>query len=362
MSPRRVLVVHPYGIGDLLFATPVLRALRLQPRVETVDLLLGSRTEAVVKTNPHVDKIFSIDKDRVHRQNFLQNYKELSELGRELAARKYDLLIDYSMRTEYAFFSQFFLGIKRRAGFAYKNRAMFHNIRVDLQNAFFEKPAADYYCDLAEAAGIPVEERHLEFYLEPRDREAADAVLRERFGGMPRSFITVGAGGGESWGKDARLRRWPLQAFCEFIQKLRAVKPFEGVVVVGSVKEKEIGDEIIKGLPFPALNLSGDLSFTTSAAVVEKSSCFIGNDGGLVHLATALRVPVIGVYGPVDPKVYGPYHAKNSLAVYKKNLECRPCYKKFRYNAACEKNECVQELTADEAMAFVRETRFEFAK
>ena len=59
MSMRRVLVVHPYGIGDLLFVTPVLRALRLLPAVERVDLLLGSRTESVVSSNPHADEILS---------------------------------------------------------------------------------------------------------------------------------------------------------------------------------------------------------------------------------------------------------------------------------------------------------------
>lgn len=358
LSPRRVLIVHPYGIGDLLFATPVFRALRLQPRVETVDLLLGSRTEAVVRNNPHIDKIFNIDKDLVHKQNLIKNWKDLSGLAAELTARKYDLLLDFSMRGEYAFCSKFFLGIRKRAGFAYKNRAFFHNIRVDLRNAFHEKHVVDYYCELAEKAGIPVEDRFLEFFLQPCDLEAADIVLKERFGRVPESFIAVSPGGGESWGKDARLKRWPARYFKEFIQKLRAVKPFEGIVVLGSAKEKEIGEEIIQGLPFPALNLAGDLSFTTSAAVLSRASRFVGNDGGLLHLAVALRVPVIGIYGPVAPEVYGPYHLKGAVAVYKKDLACRPCYQKFRYNAACEKNECVQELTADEAMSFVQAPAF----
>ena len=61
-SLRRVLIVQPYGIGDLLFLTPVFRALRLIPTVERVDLLLGSRTETVVRANPHVDNFYSIDK------------------------------------------------------------------------------------------------------------------------------------------------------------------------------------------------------------------------------------------------------------------------------------------------------------
>ena len=69
-SLRRVLIVQPYGIGDLLFLTPVLRALRVMPTVEKVDLLLGSRTESVVRANPHVDQIYSIDKDLFHRRSY----------------------------------------------------------------------------------------------------------------------------------------------------------------------------------------------------------------------------------------------------------------------------------------------------
>ncbi len=97
---RRVLIVQPYGIGDLLFLTPVLRALRLMPGVEIVDLLLGSRTDAVIRSNPHIDKIYSIDKDKVHRQSKLQNFKDLRSLGAELSSRHYDLLLDYSLRGE----------------------------------------------------------------------------------------------------------------------------------------------------------------------------------------------------------------------------------------------------------------------
>ena len=128
---RRVLIVHPYGIGDLLFVTPVMRALRLIPTVETVDLLLGSRTREVVESNPPVNDIFVVDKDRAHRQTWKENFCDQWELGRKLRAKHYDLILDYSLRREHAFFGRFFLGIPKCAGFAYKKRATFHNIRSD---------------------------------------------------------------------------------------------------------------------------------------------------------------------------------------------------------------------------------------
>ena len=230
-SLRRVLVVQPYGIGDLLFVTPVLRALRLLPSVEKVDLILGSRTDIVVKQNPHIDEIFSVDKDLFHRQGNSKTFSDVIALGKKLRANRYDLLLDYSMRGEYAFFGQFFLGVPKRAGFNYKRRGFFHTHRLAIPKGFHGRHVADYFCDLAERAGIRVEDRFLEFYLSDSDRLQAQQLLQEKFKRyqVPRSlvpqylvpsgekYIAVSAGGGESWGKDAHFKRWPPAFFAELI-------------------------------------------------------------------------------------------------------------------------------------------------
>ena len=89
--------------------------------------------------------------------------------------------------------------------------------------------------------------------------------------------------------------------------------------------------------------------------VLKKSALFIGNDGGLVHLAHALHVPLIAIYGPVPPEVYGPYPpSPDAVAVFKENLECRPCYYKFRYNSRCSTIACLKNLTPDEVMEKIR--------
>ncbi len=358
-APRRVLIVHPYGIGDLLFITPILRALRLMPSVEAVDLLLGSRTESVVRSNPHVDQIFSIDKDKFHSQKFLENFREMRDLGRELRRRRYDLLLDFSLRREYAFFAQFFLGIRRRAGFAYKNRGIFHNIQKPLPLGFTARHVVDEVCDLAEMAGIPVEDRFLEFYLGPQDREAADLILKERFVKPFPRYAVVSPGGGESWGKDAHFKRWPAASFADFLQLLSKEISLDGVIVLGSRGEKELAENLVEKSTSAAFSLAGEISLETSAALLEKAAVFVGNDGGLVHLASALNVPILAFYGPVDPKVYGPYAPRgHQMAIYKEDLECRPCYQKFRYKSDCENRTCLQNLTAEEAMRFLSKRKF----
>jgi lipopolysaccharide heptosyltransferase II len=349
-SFRRVLVVSPYGIGDMLFLTPVLRALRLVGSVEKVDLLTGSRTEQVIRPNPHVDEIFPVDKDLFHRQGFLKTAQDVFRLGKRLRRNRYDLLIDASMRDEYSFLAQFFLGIPVRAGFAYRRRGFFLTHRLPLPNGFEGRHVVDYYCQIAEDIGIPVRDRFLEFYLTDEARAEAACVVEEKR--IPfQKYAVVCLGGGESWGKDARLKHWSAGFFSELVRQLKKRLDFDGVILVGSQGEKYLAGEWAKTNKTPCADLVGEVSLSVAAALIEKSALFIGNDGGLVHLSHALRVPLIAFYGPVDPAVYGPYPPSlDAVAVYHKNLDCRPCYRNFRYRASCAGAECLQALSPGEVL------------
>ncbi|MEI7750718.1 MAG: glycosyltransferase family 9 protein [Candidatus Omnitrophota bacterium] len=379
---RRVLIVHPYGIGDLLFVTPVMRALRLIPTVETVDLLLGSRTREVVENNPHIDDIFVVDKDRAHRQSWLENLRDSWELGQKLRAKHYDLILDYSLRREHAFFGRFFLGVSRCAGFAYKKRATFHNIRYPLPEAFWKRHVVDFYCDLAEAAGIPVEDRFLEYYFpkptslieaevddkshsllkeskvngtSPGNRESEEDRCQDMLKLLPERFLAVAPGGGDSWGKEASFKRWPVKYFAELISKLQIERGIHGVAILGSRSERALCEELQAMIKPPSVVLAGETRLAQTARVLKKSALFVGNDGGLVHLARALHVPLMAFYGPVPPEVYGPYPvASDAIALFKQGLECRPCYYKFRYNKQCPTIACLKDLTPEEAMEMIK--------
>jgi lipopolysaccharide heptosyltransferase II len=342
---RRVLIVHPYGIGDLLFVTPVLRALRLIPTVEKVDLLLGSRTDIVVRHNPHVDEIFSIDKDKAHAQSSFSNLKEMLALGGKLRRNRYDLMLDYSLRREYAFWGQWVLNVPRRAGLDYRGRSLFHNIRLAIPDGFTGHHVTDDYCALAERAGIRVEDRFLEFYPQDNIRVQAEAFLKKE---KAKRVIVVAPGGGESWGKDAHFKRWLPQSFAELINKLSSLIHADKVLILGTQGEKDLAREMQQKLKMPSLDLTGETTLDFTAALIEKALLFMGNDGGLVHLAHALRTPLIALYGPVDPKVYGPYPSSDrALTVALADLPCRPCYHKFRYKSDCPDRACLQRLTPE---------------
>jgi ADP-heptose:LPS heptosyltransferase len=321
-------------------------------------MLLGSRTREVVENNPHVSDIFILDKDKLRRQSRAENFRDLWALGKKLREKKYDLLLDYSLRPENAFWYRFLLGIPKRAGFGYKRRAIFHNIRFPLPEGYWKQHVVDFYAGLAELAGIPVGDRFLEYYLPANEAELGKKVA-PKLGPLGNDFIAVSPGGGDSWGKEADFKRWPVKNFSEFIQKLRTKVPFKGVCILGSRSEVELCDALKNSLKMPSVVLAGETTLAETAVILKRSKLFLGNDGGLVHLSRALRVPLAAFYGPVPPEVYGPYPVCAKAAVVaKKDLECRPCYYRFRFKNDCPTIACLKELSADEALRQLEENRF----
>ncbi len=350
---RSVLVVEPYGIGDLLFVTPVLRALRLIPTIERVDMILGSRTEAVVRHNPHVDEIFSIDKDLFHQRKSIENVKEIVCLTQVLKTKKYDLLLDYSQRQEYGFWG-IVLGIPVRSGLSYKNRGIFLNRKVPIPNGFEKRHVVDFYAEVAEKAGVLVEDRFLEFYLSDQEKEFSAKLMEKHQ--LQEPFIAVAPGGGESWGKDAHFKQWPAREMAQFLETLSRERKINALVLMGGKGDAGLGEELVKHCSVPQkINLCGATSLAETGSLLARAQIFVGNDGGLLHLAKALQIPVIGFYGPADSEVYGPYPpSSDDIVIFKKDLACRPCYRKFRYQSDCAHRDCLQSLTAEEALSFLK--------
>lgn len=345
MSPisiKRVLLIHPYGIGDALFMTPVIRALK-ENGVEQIDLLLGSRTREIFENNPHVDRIYKYDKS-----------KPISlGLFYELFRNRYHAALDFTPTAHYAWISLLFFWIPKRVGFNFKKRGFFLTHKVELPNGFCEKPASEYYMDLVSSMGLErSRSMQSDFFLTHDDKISADAFL-QRLAFNDRQIIAVAPGGGESWGKDARLKHWPISNFSGLLEKIRAVNPNSAIFIFGSKGEYSLGEKLKDHLSVNEIyNLCGKTELRITAALLKKSCCLIANDSGLVHLAHAIGVPLVSIYGPVDPLVYGPYPRNSkSVSIFHQGPSCRPCYQRFRYQAQCAGVECLTQLSAEEVFA-----------
>ncbi len=346
---KRVLVAQPFGIGDALFVTPLLRALKEEAGVEQLDLVLGSRTGEIFGTNPFIDKIFTVDMDHLREQGRVKSFFEIARLLFELRSRKYDLFVDCSLSRRYAFFAAFFLGIACRIGFNYKKRGTFLTRSLPLPEGYRDKHVIEYYSEMGKLAGVEVRINKPDFFLNPDDEIKAGTLMDGAVFSKSFSYLALAPGGGESWGKDAHFKRWSPDFFAQLLEKLSNEMEFDGVVVLGSRNEFKLGEQVLASIKKPGLNLCGLALVRESAAILKNALLLLANDSGLVHIARALEVPTVALYGPVDEKIYGPYPpGPGYLALGREGLECRPCYRNFRYNADCSHRECLTRFYPDE--------------
>jgi len=105
----------------------------------------------------------------------------------------------------------------------------------------------------------------------------------------------------------------------------------------------------------PAMvNLTGKLNLEELAGVMSELKLLICNDGGPLHMAAALGVKTVSIFGPVDEVVYGPYPPDVKHVVVKKDLPCRPCYKDFRFAGCSNNRKCLQDITVGEVFEQVK--------
>ena len=354
---KRVLIVNPFGLGDCLFLSPVFRALK-ESGVEKIVLLLGSRTSELFESHPFVDEIVAIDRDEFRKKSRWGKFLFVKNLVSKLRREKFDAFIDVSLSREYAFLAKFFLRIPKRVGFDYHGRGIFLSDKLPLPEGYADKHVIQYYRDLLRPLGIQAKTRAPEIFLKDEEIRNAKKLLSQA--GIPEGqpFTVVAPGGGESWGKDARFKRWPVNYFKDTVTSLRP-EISGNVVILGSRGEKELGENLVAGLSgFHVVNWMGERALRESLAVLSLASLVITNDGGLCHAARALNRPLIAVYGPVDPVVYGPYPESDDVTVIRRtDLACQPCYKKFRYNSSCQTIECLNDLLPNKALSLVQERK-----
>jgi len=356
---KRILVVNPYGIGDVLFMTPLLKALKSFPGVEKVDVLLGSRTESVLKNNSSVDNIYYLNKDDLKKIFWVRRAVRLLSFYSKLRKNKYDTYFDLSLTREYSFFAKFFLSVPKRIGFDYKNRGTFLNFKQALPQGFSEKKVPEYYAGLLKFVDREISSPlEMEFPVHEDLVEKKETYLTQRK--VPRGgrILAVSAGGGDSWGKDAHFKQWPPHFFKELIHKIHVIFPLDAVILVGGKNDIELNNKVTKGLRVPFHNLTGEITLEETVAFLKISSLVLVNEGGLYHLASSQKTPVIALVGPVDEKVYGSVGGHPQLLITKEGLECRPCYQLFRYKSECTHRACLQELSPEEAFQKISNSGF----
>jgi len=340
----RILIVNPFGIGDVLFSLPLVRALREAETNFFLGYLCNRRTEELVAAWPELDWRLTFEKDEFRaalRDSKIKGVRFLNRTLRAVRKERFDLLIDLSLGWHTGL-AGILCRIPRRIGFNFRGRGKFLTCAVPL-NGFSGRPVAEYYLDLLEPLEIPRPPAvSAEIQLPERIEEETRHYL-ESHGVNPSSRMAgIVPGGGASWGPNAVYKQWPAERFALAADHL--ARQGLQILLIGDARELPLCRAVADRMSHPPRLIAQTPSLLLLAGLLRKFKIVVGNDGGTMHLAAAVGTPTVSIFGPVDATVYGPHPGGPSHRVVSKTLVCRPCYRSFRFPPCPWENACLKDL------------------
>jgi heptosyltransferase-2 len=299
-----------------------------------------------------LDKVTVFEKDewrQIGRKSKVELVKRFFAFKKEIQDDKFDIVFDLSLNSLYGFFFKI-AKIPVRIGFNFKNRGKQLTHKIDLPQGFSNKHVARYYLDLISFLDIQPLDYKYDLFIPNQGIEEAERIFRNYQ--LDKSSLLVGVcpAAGDSWGKTAYFRRWPKDNFVNLCERLTQDLGAK-IILFGSKNEDDVCQYIDNQLREKSLNLCGRLSLENFIAMLSKCKLVITNDGGPFHIVQALDKKAIGFIGPVDEKVYGTYPDKGNYVIFTKDVECRPCYKGFKFPKCKFDKRCLRQISVEEVFA-----------
>lgn len=299
---RRILCIKPRGIGDIVLSTIVLESLAAAYPSAVIDYLTEDFAADAVRNTPLVNDVVGIKT----RESVLRTAWRVRK-------RRYDLVIDLWSNPRSAQIT-LLSGARYRVGYAYRGRKYAYNILGTGERG--DHHSAEHNLQLLKPLGIEVVSRRIHFSTLPEDDAAATQWIFARFGRRPVIGI-VPSGGWPS-------KRCPPATWIAICQGLMQRYHPAFLVLWGPGDENDAA-AISKGAGLD-IALAPPTPVRLMAAFLKMCTLVIANDSGPMHIAAALDVPTIGIFGPTDPGKHGPL-GPNAGFVIKTDLHCSVCNK-----------------------------------
>ncbi|TRZ95035.1 glycosyltransferase family 9 protein [bacterium] len=345
---KRFLIINPFGIGDVLFTSPVIRAIKDNYPDSFVGYWCNERVGEVLKNNPQIDRVFALsrgDLKKIFDQSVFGGIGKLLKLILSIKKSKFDISIDFSLDHRYSLISKI-SGIRSRYGLDYKYRGRFLTRKIGIEG-YKAKHVVEYYLDLLKFSDIKPKTNKLEVFISQSQKDRSKNILA-RYGVKAGELVVgIAPGAGASWGKDAIYKHWAAVKFARLADRVIGDLAAK-VVILGDNLERPIADIVVNTMKNKAVDLAGKTSLEELVAMISNLNILVTNDGGPLHIGVAAGIKTVSIFGPVDEKVYGPYPVSGKHIVIKRDLDCRPCYENFRFSGCNNDRKCIEDIIVDE--------------
>lgn len=335
------LLIQLGDIGDVVLTMPALQVLRRRLSDQALVVCVREHARELAEDCQWIDGVISVDKTRRRPRD------ELAYQARFLMnLRKFRFRTAIDLRTgSRGAIAAFLSGAPCRIGrFAngapfWRNRIFTHLVRPE--NELFQY-AAEHNLNILAPFGLGWKDPVLSLAIREPRKKQAEAILREA--GIPANKPIAAVHPFSLWG----YKEWRIEAWACLIHWL-SIKKGYSVVITGSLSEQSRAQTLTKGLNGGAFNLAGKTTIGQLPAVLERCSFLIGVDTAALHIAAAVGLPTIGIFGPTSPVSWAPRGTRHCVVT--KEMMCQPCREKGC--GGTEKSRCLDELKAEEVICQV---------
>ncbi|MBN1592742.1 MAG: lipopolysaccharide heptosyltransferase II [Candidatus Coatesbacteria bacterium] len=336
LHPKRVLVVKTHAIGDLLMVTPSIVALKQLLPDSHIAVLSGSWSAEILEGNPSVDEVIVFPDELI----FNHSIAGLLKLARKLAAERFDLAAIFQPSAPVQAIVAL-AGVPVRVGFDLDGSGFSLTMHLPW-SPNSERFIGDNYMDLPRALGFEGATPDSVLVLSDVERQLAFEKFLAPETSRKNKLIAVCPGGGKNPRDDVGAKRWSADRFAQVARKL-AQETGARVLVLGGKSDEVFLDAVMDRLPFKGIRPQGT-SLRELACLISFCSLLITNDSAPVHIAAALKVPCVTIYGPSNPLAVGPRIPTHFVVTSPVN--CSPCYSNEKF-PGCKDPLCMKDIPTE---------------
>ena len=322
----KILIIRLSSIGDILLSTPFVRQVRQAFPNAVIDFILKSTYQDLLRANPNIDSLIVLDTE--------QGIRGLNRIRQGIKSGKYTYIFDLhnNIRSKY---------LRRGIKAVYKNTIRKDKIK-QIGLVYFKKnryetilSIPDRYLETGRAVGICDDGLGLDIYWDHGNEQSLKKLLEREGISLSEPYICVAPGA------SFFTKRWPLEYFEKLLSLIQ--REFHlPCIIIGGDDVAPLGMQLERSAG--TFDLSGKTSFLETAIVLSRSRMLVSNDSGLMHMASAVKTPVIAIYGSsVKELGFYPFRSRHKI-IEVKGLKCRPCSHIGRQNCPKKHFKCMRDI------------------
>ena len=312
----KILIRATNWVGDAIMALPALRAVRGRFPDAKISILAQPYVADIYRGQRICDELISYDRKGPHA-----GLRGRERLAQELQKQKFDLALLLQNAFDAAWLA-WRAGIPERIGYARDGRSLLLTKKIPVPKPG-DIPAHErfYYLELLRRVGwidsLPGES-FVTLDVSEEHRRQAEETLSSL--GVRQNVTRIAIGAGASYGS---AKCWPPQRFSDFVNRFRLHTDTD-MILFGTAAEQKVSEAIAAGISGSSFSLVGKTAIATLPALLSRCHLFVGNDSGAMHVAAAVGLPVVAIFGPTDPHGTAPITPR--CTVVQEKPYCSPCF------------------------------------